>query len=276
MNNTTAVSLRESISQEIISHIQNRYGYDKIYANNLLTAIKSLLFQNLNEYNLPQEINVNGHNLEIKEDDFQDALSKINEKEARRKKEGVYYTDHDVTDFLASNTLLHYVQTSQNKVYGYNMALKKLDSLSEQEKEKLIIASAFDPTSGTGEFLLSILSIKIHLWKQLVGIKYEGLAKCIFGNDIELQSTEITKLRLFFLLVDSFEKPLDVKEIVDCLNNNFTNVDAVVYDKVTFGHKDIVIGNPPYVEYRNYEGTPEFEYGNVYEDVLHHSVDTLT
>jgi hypothetical protein len=276
MKNNAVASLRKSISQVIISHIQNRYGNNLVYANNILTAIKRILFLKLNEYDLPQHIIVNGHNTEVDKDDFQESLSKINEKEARRKKEGVYYTDRDVTDFLVSNTLLHYVQSSQKKVYGFNKTIKKLDSLRNEEKKKIIDATAFDPTCGTGEFLLSILSIKIHLLKQIEGIRCEGLAKSIFGNDIEVQSTEITKLRLFFLLVDSFENSLDVDEIADCLNNNFTNVDAVVYDKVTFGHKDIVIGNPPYVEYRNYEGSPEFEYGNVYADVLHHSVDTLT
>ena len=32
----------------------------------------------------------------------------------------------------------------------------------------------------------------------------------------------------------------------------------------------------PYVEYRNFDNTPQFNYGNVYADVLHHSVDLLT
>jgi len=109
----------------------------------------------------------------------------------------------------------------------------------------------------------------------LKGLKYETLADSIFGNDIDIQSTEITKLRLFFLLIDSFEGVLSVNVIADSLNRNFTNIDAVVYNKFTFGSKDIVIGNPPYVEYRNFNGTPQLGYGNVYADVLHHSIDTL-
>lgn len=276
MNSKAVMSLRESISQAIILHILNRYGYNVVYANSILTAIKRLLPFNLQEYKFPEKILAQECSPVIIKDDFQEILSKINEKESRRKKEGVYYTDRDVTDFLASNTLLHYIVSSQSKVYNFNTALHQLDSLSEDKKKRVATASAFDPTCGTGEFLLSVLSIKIHLFKQIEGLKYEELAKSIFGNDIEVQSTEITKLRVFFMLVDSCKDILSVNEIVDSLNNNFTNVDAVVYNRRTFGHKDIVIGNPPYVEYRNFEGKPIFEYGNVYADVLHHSVDILT
>lgn len=270
------MTLRQSISQAIINHIQNRYGNNVVYANNILSAIKRLLCLNLQDYDLPEKIIANNLFPEIVEDDFQDTLSKINEKEARRKKEGVYYTDRDVTDFLASNTLFHFIQSSQSKVFGFKKALSKIKSLSVEEKRKLITASSFDPTCGTGEFLLSVLSIKIALFKQIEDITYDELACSIFGNDIEVQSTEITKLRVFFMLVDSFDELLPVTEIADVLNHNFTNVDAVVYDKITFGHKDIVIGNPPYVEYRNFDATPQFAYGNVYADVLHHSVDTLS
>lgn len=270
------MSLKKNISQAVINHIKNRYFFDANYSNVILEATKKLLSSNLPEYEFPQTITFEESSNEIVEDDFQETLSKINEKEARRKKEGVYYTDRDVTDFLASNTLIHYIQSTQNKVYGFKTALHRLFNLGDEDKANVIKASTFDPTCGTGEFLLSILSIKIKLFKQLNGFKYEELAKSIYGNDIEVQSTEITKLRVFFMLLDSYDGILSVNDIVDILNNNFTNVDAVVYDGITFGHKDIVIGNPPYVEYRNFKGTPNFNYGNVYADVLHHSVNTLT
>lgn len=270
------MSLRENISQVIIRHIKNRYGFNIVYANNILTAIKELLLLNLQEYKFPESLAGDECSYEIIEDDFQETLSKINEKETRRKKEGVYYTDRDATDFLASNTLLHYIQSSQSKVYGFSKALRLLDSLDSISKRQIITASAFDPTCGTGEFLLSVLCLKIRLFNQLEGLKYEKLANSVYGNDIEVQSTEITKLRIFFMLVDSSEEVLSVNEIADSLNHNFTNIDAIVCDRHTFGHKDIVIGNPPYIEYRNFEGNPIFNYGNVYADVLHHSVDTLT
>lgn len=267
--------LRENISQVIVGHVLNRYGDDLDYANNILLAVKKLLFANVQYYNLPQIIDTVGHPTVSPADNLQESLSKINEKESRQKKDGVYYTDSDVTDFLAANTLLHYVSSAERSVYGFKKALKKIDNLSICQKERIVRATTLDPTCGAGEFLLSVLSIKIRLIKQLKGLKYETLADSIFGNDIDIQSTEITKLRLFFLLIDSFEGVLSVNVIADSLNRNFTNIDAVVYNKFTFGSKDIVIGNPPYVEYRNFNGTPQLGYGNVYADVLHHSIDTL-
>lgn len=269
------MSLKENISQAIVSHILNRYGDNPTYANSILDATKKLLNTNLEEYKLPSDMLQSPVSHKSKDDDFQSSLSKINEKEARRKKEGVYYTDRDVTDFLAINTLLHYAVSSECKVYGYNKAIKKLDKLDTASKLRIISASTLDPTCGAGEFLLSVLSIKIRLYNKNSQFSYEDISCSIFGNDIESQSTDITKLRVFFLLVDSFDGIIDVNRISDNLNQNFTNVDAVVYDKKTFGTKDIVIGNPPYVEYRDFGGKPMFSYGNVYADVLHHSIDTL-
>ena len=269
------MSLRENISRAIVDHILNRYGDRIAYANAILEAVRELLHNHCDDYNLPQVLTNFELFPEPKDDDFQESLSKINEKEARRKKEGVYYTDRDVTDFLAVNTLLHFVVSSESKVYGFDKATRKLDRLGANLKRRLILATTLDPTCGTGEFLLSVLSIKIRLCQHLNEIRPEDISRSIYGNDIESQSTEITKLRVFFLLIDSYAEELNVLQISHNLNQNFTNVNAVVYDKKSFGTKDIVIGNPPYVEYRNFNGTPQFSYGNVYADVLHHSVDTL-
>lgn len=269
------MSLRENISRAIVDHILNRYGNRIAYANAILEAVRELFHNHCDDYNLPQVLTNHTLSPEPKDDDFQESLSKINEKEARRKKEGVYYTDRDVTEFLAVNTLLHFVVSSESKVYGFDKASKMLDRLDANLKRRLIIATTLDPTCGTGEFLLSVLGIKIRLCQHLNEIRPEDISRSIYGNDIESQSTEITKLRVFFLLIDSYAEELNVLQISHNLNQNFTNVNAVVYDKKTFGIKDIVIGNPPYVEYRYFNGNPQFSYGNIYADVLHHSVDTL-
>ena len=161
MNNKTVMSLRESVSQAIIRHIYNKYGFNIEYANSILNGVKRLLPLYLQEYKFPETIVARESSHVVVYDDFQEALSKINEKEARRRKEGVYYTDRDVTDFLASNTLLHYILSSQSKVYNFTTALRQLDSLSNNNKRQIVMASAFDPTCGTGEFLLSVLSINL-------------------------------------------------------------------------------------------------------------------
>lgn len=268
------MSLRENISQVIVNHVLNRYGNRIAYANTILDAVKELLRNHIDEYKFPHLLDKQQYQKQ-KDYDIQDLLSKINEKETRRKKEGVYYTDRDVTDFLAVNTLLHFILSSESRVFSCEKAMRRLDQLDANLKRKLVLATTLDPTCGAGEFLLSVLSVKIRLSQHLDGVSSNEISSSIYGNDIESQSTEIAKLRIFFLLVDSYSEELDVFQICRNLNQNFTNVDAVVYDKETFEKKDIVIGNPPYVEYRNFSGIPQFSYGNVYADVLHHSVDTL-
>ncbi len=84
------MSLRENISQAIVNHVLNRYGNRIVYANKILEAVKDLLHNHLDDYNFPQNLKNQPQLPKTKEDDFQELLSKINEKEARRKKEGVY------------------------------------------------------------------------------------------------------------------------------------------------------------------------------------------
>ena len=270
------MTLKRNISKVVVSHINNFYGNNLEYANKILAAVKYLLQSNIKGYEFPDYIQLYDLFPEKKEDDIQNSLAKVNEKESRRKKEGVYYTDTDVTDFLTANTMLNYILSNTDKIYGNVKAENKLRRLAKCDKIKLLNASVFDPTCGTGEFLISALALKIALLKNIDSVKYENIAKTFFGNDIELQSTDITKLRLFFLLVDRYNGELAVDKVAYYLNANFTNIDAVVYDRKSFSKKDIIIGNPPYVEYRNFDNTPQFNYGNVYADVLHHSVDILT
>lgn len=271
-----SVAIREYISQVIVEHVIYRYGSDVDYANRILSAVRKLLVVSLQYYNVPLTIDTTISFSKITDDIFQESLSKINEKGTRQKKDGVYYTDPDVTDFLVANTFLHYVSSREKSVYGLQETQKKFDKLSVCQKEQIVRATVLDPTCGAGEFLLSALSIKIRLIRQINGLQYETIAKSIFGNDINILSTEITKLRVFFLLIDSSEEILSVEKIADSINHNFSNIDAVVYDNKTFGYKDVVIGNPPYVEYRNFDGVPQFGYGNVYADILHHSIDILS
>ena len=267
--------LKEKISNIILSHIQNRYGNNVSYANKILEIVK-LILPLKSGYNFPNIIRQNDLFPYKRDDNFQESLSKVNEKEDRRKKEGVYYTDNDVTDYLVANIVLHYIKKNEKKLFGIDKIKSKLLNLDVSDKIKILTATAIDPTCGTGEFLISLLQLKIIISKTVPNYRPECILETIFGNDIESTSTEITKIRLFFLLIDSFNKEVNLDKIARKLNQNFLNVDAVLYDGNSFGKKDIVIGNPPYVEYRNFEGKTNLEYGNVYADVLHYSVDSLT
>lgn len=103
------------------------------------------------------------------------------------------------------------------------------------------------------------------------------LVRNIYGNDIETQSTDIAKIRIFFYVIDNSDDLADIDGVVSIINHNFTNIDMVnTKDNVVWNNKDIILGNPPYVEYRNFVGKHKHNYGNVYADVLHNSVDMMS
>ena len=140
---------------------------------------------------------------------------------------------------------------------------------------KLLTANVFDPTCGAGEFLLSALSLKLMINRDVHLTSESVILASLYGNDIEKTSTEISKLRLFFFTIDSCDNNLDVIALFESLDSHFTNKDAVDYDGVSFIGKDIIIGNPPYVEYRDFQGHSRLNYGNVYADVLHYAAESL-
>lgn len=259
------MNIKEKISQIVACHITVTYD-NREYRKRIMSAINSLV-----DGGLILDCAVIG----TESSDFQEQLAKINEKDTRRKKEGVFYTDHDVTDFVVANTFACYINGKRKSITNKSNALNTLLKCTKKDTEKVLRASVFDPTCGTGEFLLSSLEVKLKLNKKFKLLTPLELIQTIGGNDIERLSIEITKIRLFFMLIDAFAEELDVIAIAKSLNRNFSNTDAVIYDGRTFGMKDIVVGNPPYVEYRDFASVPQNDFGNVYADVLKNSIDIL-
>ena len=259
------MDIKKQISQIVAYHINTTYA-DGQYRSQILSAIRALVNADLVD---------DCTNTAFDSCDFQEQLAKINEKGTRRKKEGVFYTDHDVTDFVVANSFACYLDGKRKSISNRANAVLSMSKCSKANAEKLLCASVFDPTCGTGEFLLSSLEIKIELNKKFKLLSPVELIRSFGGNDIEQLSIDITKIRLFFKLIDSFTEEIDVVAIAESLNRNFFNKDAVVYDGRTFGQQDIIVGNPPYVEYREFAGTPQNDFGNVYADVLKNSIDIL-
>jgi len=270
------MSIKSRVSLLVEEHVRNRYSHDQKYALTLLKSIKLFLSNNGSDYFFSENVSPDSLSQDFFDDDFQNKISRINEKEDRRKKDGVFYTDSDVTDFIVANTFLHYLFPDDHKVYSYRKAIERIFKATDSQLTRLLKASIIDPTCGGGEFLISALNLKIRINESRGLISITELVSTLFGNDIETTSTDVTKLRLFFIAVDNSSEPIAVSSLAQSLKTNFFNVDAVVYNNHNFGIKDIVIGNPPYVEYRNFDGQSNFDYGNVYADVLHNSVDMLS
>lgn len=210
----------------------------------------------------------------IRLNDFQLALSKINEKEARRKNQGVYYTPKDITEYIVANTYLNYTCRDNSQVYSQEECLRRID---ETGGNTLFNAKVFDPTCGTAEFLLSAIEIKLRLSKRYITLSDADLltlTSSIFGNDISYESILLSKIRIYFTIINELKDKANAKQLAKILNKNFTCRDYITV-KFARPKYDIIVGNPPYVEYGKLPVKPDSNYGNIYADVLCNAVCEL-
>ena len=207
-------------------------------------------------------------------DEYQKILSNINEKGKLRKSKGVYYTDDDVTNFLVANSFLQYTLSGTNKVYAFNQAFNLLKSKCDMQK--VINVSVFDPTCGAGQFLISSLKIKLSLLKiqksNILDNDYLMIVNSLFGNDISELSIKITQCRIFSLIAPKLNSLYSLKKLVIILKHNFSSYDFV-YDipKQLDNKFDIILGNPPYVEYKDLDKRPLYMLYNSYANVLYNA-----
>lgn len=205
-------------------------------------------------------------------ENLQELLSTLNERESIRKSKGVYYTPHDVVEFILYNSI--------KQVYGKlgTNGLHVMDLNGIPYRSFCMSKTVFDPTCGAGEFLLEALNTKFDLLDNHVEKITEGMVKniivTIFGNDINPESTAITKIRLFLCALKRYglKRCLTIDSL---LNKNFYNKDFI--SKVPkFGRKfDLIIGNPPYVEDAKSGLDLDRKFGNIYANELSNSAQLL-
>ena len=216
---------------------------------------------------------VNKLDIKVTYESLQEKLSKLNEKETVRKNNGVYYTPQDVVKFILTNTI--------KSAYGF---LSK-DNVGEEDLTKIphysfgMRKTIFDPTCGTGEFLLAALTMKFDLLEiHKVPMSKKAIHKVINtirGNDINNDSVIITKLRILVCTLERFgtDKIIGISRV---LNNCFTSYDYVTESVNNAQKYDIIVGNPPYVEDSKSKSKPKVKYGNIYANVLINSAKQLT
>lgn len=125
----------------------------------------------------------------IDEESFQRNLEKINEKSEKRKGNGVYYTPEDVSTFIILNSFA-LLNNNEGKLFN------NINSLSGQIDETIITRTIFDPTCGTGAFLVRAFDAKIELAKKFYGNNISddvllSIVKSLYGNDIDMFSIYI-------------------------------------------------------------------------------------
>lgn len=194
----------------------------------------------------------------------QDTLSKINEKQSIRKSKGVYYTPNDVVRFILINS----IKASFGKLSTSNISNMSLDSIPY--RSFCCNKTIFDPTCGSGEYLLTALELKIDLLKKKTKITkrlVQEVVSTLFGNDVNAESIIITELRLLLYMMEScgVENCCGLGNI---MNRHFTSLDFIA-DETSFDERyHIVVGNPPYVEDSKAGLELNKKYGNIYANIL--------
>lgn len=208
-------------------------------------------------------------------------LSNFNEKNNNRRNIASYYTPADVTNYINLNTILMSLIDKNNQTYKDYKALNKILSFDDMTIRSLLFEKTFfDPTCGSGEFLVNALEIKIEILKNKSMINDENLiniAKTIYGNDINQEAIDIAMFRIFIGIAKHIEDNQSYHKLSKIIKKNFTTYDFVNYKNQIMHKFDFIIGNPPYIEYRNYKGKrhKDIKFGNVYADVIYNTFDLI-
>lgn len=268
--------IKQSITVLVASHLKNITKYKK----DILDALHILLNGSFIKYDIENSLYHND-NLTLDEEEFQGLLSKINEKTLKRKDNGVYYTPNDVARYIICNSFITNIVIYNARTYNIDDGIDLLNNLKSRDFEDLIYKrTIIDPACGSGEFLLNSFELKYKIATKKHNISDANvikMLKTLFGNDIDDESIDITKIRLFFSAAMKLKNKGSYKELANVLNNQFYNFDFIGDSKKITGKFDIVVGNPPYIEYGKYSDKKALKnnFGNVYADFIKNSIDVL-
>jgi type I restriction-modification system DNA methylase subunit len=260
--------------------LSNEYskGENNSYTTEIYDSLKLLLNREIKRCDSFKDNKENWYEEELQEHEFQSILANLNEKQDNRKENGVYNTPEDVTDFIITNSFSLNNRLDAN-LYG---SLNQWENhISESQIYSYVFQkTVFDPTCGSGEFIIQAMKIKLRLLKLINKSPdnqiYLDILSTIYGNDKDLTAIEICITRVFF----EYAKYIDdeyYSSMAQIIKNNFTVRDFAGTDLSCFSEKfDIIIGNPPYVEKKSANSSNNKQYGNLYADVLHNSINLLT
>jgi len=205
------------------------------------------LFENSIKTNDFQQLNKLTQSIDEFEEQFLNGYHK-------RKKEGTFYTNKKIADFIVSETLLCLINKSFNNYSLNSKKIKKIndiykyDNNFKQELIKILLnIKICDPACGSGEFLLSSANIIFNIIRKLnsnmnkVYIKNRILNN-LYGYDINEYAIKLCILKLLKWYHDKFDD--SGKKLISILKSNIILQNSLINSN--FPKFDIIIGNPPY------------------------------
>lgn len=268
--------LNKSLTKLVVSKVSNISKFKK----KLINGLHILLNGNYVKYDIDNSI-YNDKSINISDNSFQKILSNINEKSEKRKSNGVYYTPNDVAKYIICNSIINRLIYDNKNTHNYDDCIKILSTLSNDKTNQLLYKlKTIDPTCGSGEFLLNLFELKYSIMEKNNKICDNNILKIcntIYGNDIDEESTDISKIRLYFYISNKLKNKKSFEKLAKILKNNFYNYDFISESNKINNTFDLIVGNPPYVEYGKYSLKEKLinDYGNIYADVIRNSINLL-
>lgn len=269
--------LKKSLTKLIVSKVNNISHYKK----EIINSLHILLNGNYVKYDIDNNIS-NIENKNVYDDSFQDILSHINEKTLKRKSNGVYYTPYDVSKYIICNSFITKMFKENKGTHNFDDGVDLLSSMSNRKINELLYkTSVIDPACGSGEFLINTFELKYEILSNVSNAtdsKILKICETIFGNDIDDESSDISKIRLYFYVLDKLKNKSSYLKMAEIIKNNFSNYDFISECNSLNRTFDIVVGNPPYVEYGKYSQKEKLinNFGNIYADFIKNSIDILS
>jgi len=179
--------------------------------------------------------------------------AKLEEKYARRKEQGIYYTPAYIVDYIVRNTLGELIKNKKP---------------SEVEKIKVL-----DPACGSGSFLIKAFDVLNEYYskhdkyysqskldpeseKAIITRKTNILTNNLYGVDLDSKAVEIAQLNLLLKVAEQRHRLPTLQNNIK-VGNSLIDDPAVAGDKafkweeqfkeiINDGGFDVIIGNPPY------------------------------
>lgn len=256
---------RSDVNPPINAYNGGLFADDEILNKQLI--IRDEIFEdikNLARYDFESDLNVNilGHIFEQSLSDLEQIKNDLDgiqqeKKNAKRKKDGIFYTPEYITQYIVKETIGKYL---------------------EDNPEKLEEIKILDPACGSGAFLNQAHSFLVQQRKiqrdekiakaeenQLDLYKHVNTAEMdrsillnnLYGVDLNKESVEITKLALWLKTANAQCKLNNLDENIKC-GNSLIDDETIAGDKafkweaefqevIADGGFDCIIGNPPYV-----------------------------